>query len=87
MSGSLFKQVLRNIKKNVIGLVREGGIEDVARVKFESNQGEAWSLYSGNVPSSGIYLPVFSAATEGGKLIVIQAGSPVVDGHESELEG
>lgn len=68
MSGSLFKQVLRNIKKNVIGLVREGGIEDVARVKFESNQGEAWSLYSRNVPSSGIYLPVFSAATEGGKI-------------------
>lgn len=52
MSGSLFKQVLKNIKKNLIGLDREGGIENVARVKFESNQEKAWNLYSGNVPSS-----------------------------------
>ena len=68
MSGSLFKQVLRNIKKNLVELEREGGIEDVARVKFESNQGKAWSLYSGNVPSSCIYLQIFSTATEGGKI-------------------
>lgn len=66
MSGSLFKQVFRNIKKNVIGLVREGRIEDVARVKFESNQWEDWSLYSGNVPTSGICLQIFSAATREG---------------------
>lgn len=52
MSGSLFKQVLRNIKKNLIVLDREGEIEDVARVKFESNQGKARTLHSGNVPSS-----------------------------------
>lgn len=66
MSGSLFKQVLKNIKKNLIGLDREGGIENVARVKFESNQEKAWNLYSGNVPSSWIYLQIFSTATGGG---------------------
>lgn len=46
----------------------EGGTEDVARVKTGRKQWEAWSLYSGNVPASGIYLQVFSAAPEGGKI-------------------
>ena len=66
MSGSLFKPVLRNIKKNLIGLDREGEIEGVARVRFESNQGKAWNLYYGSVPSSSIYLQIFSVAAEGG---------------------
>jgi len=42
MSGSLFKQVLRNSKKNLMCLGREGGTEDATGgSKFESNRGKA----------------------------------------------
>lgn len=69
---------------------REGGTENVARVKFENNQGKAqvYILEMSPFPESIYrYFPLLLGGGERRKLIIIQAFSQVVNGHESELEG
>lgn len=87
MSGSLFKQVLRNIKKNLIGLGREGGIEEVTGASLKAIKGKLRVYILEMFPLPEYICRHLSLLLRGEKLIIIQAGSRAKGGHESELEG